>query len=221
MINKRLHIKFNISKARVLFVAFGLLLLCDLSISAQQYAYIPAANVTRSNSEEINQARADLQSLLYHRDKYDLEFQMKEIKRIKNLELTDDVVINLIETLEDLIEKERIILPEEKAEADNFVFIKNFNKEFSLVIDKIARAEDYDKANKLISEALSYFSSDNVTVLVDFASAGEDPVYERPQTIYEFLEYCKFVKQTNFTVSNIKLEENNKIDRLILRKIYE
>ncbi|QCK15347.1 hypothetical protein [Mangrovivirga cuniculi] len=221
MINKRLHIEFKMSNAKILILAVAMLFVCDLSIYAQQYAYIPAANVTRSNSDEINQARADLQSLLYHREKYDLEFQMKEIKRIKNLGLKDDVVINLVKTLEELIEKERVFLPEENTKADNFVFIKNFNKEFSLVIDNIARAEDYDEANEIISEALDYFSSDKVTVLVDFASAGEDPVYERPQTIYEFLEYCKFVKQTNFTVSNLKLEENNKIDRLILRKIYD
>ncbi|WP_169679602.1 hypothetical protein [Marinigracilibium pacificum] len=190
------------------------------TVFGQQYAYIPATNVSLTTSEEINEARADLQSLLYHRDKYDLEIQVREINRVKELGLNDAVVTNLIETLESLIAKESVNLPEKSSSKNNLSFVKSFNKEFALIIDDIAKAKDYDSANVKINEALSFFADQNVTVLVDFASAGEDPVYERPQTIYEFLEYCKFVKQTNFIVSDVVLQEENKIERLILRKIY-
>ena len=167
----------------------------------------------------VEQARNDLNAILDDETLWSLEEKEARVQTIKDWNLQNDEVDDLLFQVEKKLARERAQKDEEerraaeereKANSADAVLGRNFNN--------IARASSVSQANRVISETLGLFESPNVPVLIIIKQNAGFNDYDRPTTIENYLNYVKDQKKATEKVHSIKYNSNGKINELELIK---
>ncbi|NMM49273.1 hypothetical protein [Marinigracilibium pacificum] len=90
---------------------------------------------------------------------------------------------------------------------------KDFNE-----LAELSKTFYYDKINDKIDEIFSYYESKNTPVLTVVSFSGERPIFDRPMTIDQYLNYLKDKKVFNLSIYEITVNKDGKITKLVLSK---
>ena len=167
----------------------------------------------------VEQATKDLNAILDDETLWTLEEKEARVQTIKDWNLQNAEVDDLLFQVEKKLARERAQREEEERinaqqqqqqQSANVVLEGNFNS--------IARAGNVAQANRLISETLGLFESKNTPVLIIIKQNQGFNDYDRPQTIENYLNYLKDQKKSTEKVFDIKYNSNGKINELELIK---
>jgi len=184
--------------------------------SKQQLAKEAAEAEFKSRVEE---AVRDLNAILDDETLWSLEEKEARVQTIKDWNLQNAEVDDLISQVEKKLARERAQKVEEErraaekneiANAADAVLGRNFTS--------IANAGNASQANRVINETLSLFESPNVPVLIIIKQNQGFNDYDRPTTIEKYLNYLKDQKKVDEKVFDIKYNANGKINELELIK---
>ena len=164
---------------------------------------------------KVEQATKDLNAILDDETLWSLEEKEARVKTIKDWNLQNAEVDDLIFQVEKKLARERAQKEEEErnkkeAESANTTLEKNFTS--------IARSSSVSQANRTINETLGLFESPNVPVLIIIKQNAGFNDYDRPTTIENYLNYLKDQKKATEKVHEIKYNANGKINELELIK---
>ena len=160
----------------------------------------------------VEQAVQDLNAILDDETLWTLEEKEARVQTIKDWNLQNVEVDDLIYQVEKKLARERAQKEEEreKANAADVVLGRNFSS--------IANAGSVSQANRIISETLGLFESPNTPVLIIIKQNQGFNDYDRPTTIEKYLNYLKDQKKPAEKVHDIKYNANGKINELELIK---
>lgn len=168
---------------------------------------------------KVADAIKDLNAILDDETLWTLEEKETRVQTIKNWNLQNAEVDDLLFQVEKKLARERAQKNEEErraaeerehAQSTNVVLENNFRS--------IANAGSISQANRVINETLGMFESNNVPVLIIISQAGGFNDYDRPTTIENYLNYLKDQKISRNSVNDIKYNANGKISELELIK---
>ena len=167
----------------------------------------------------VEQAVKDLNAILDDETLWSLEEKEARVQTIKDWNLQNAEVDDLLFQVEKKLARERAQKDEEerraaeereKANAADAVLGRNFNS--------IANASSVNQANRVINETLGMFESPNVPVLIIIKQNAGFNDYDHPTTIEQYLNYVKDQKKATEKVYQIKYNANGKINELELIK---
>ena len=167
----------------------------------------------------VEQATKDLNAILDDETLWTLEEKEARVQTIKDWNLQNAEVDDLLFQVEKKLARERAQKEEEdrinaeqqqQQQSANVVLEGNFNS--------IARAGNVAQANRIISETLGLFESKNTPVLIIIKQNQGFNDYDRPQTIENYLNYLKDQKKATEKIFDIKYNSNGKINELELIK---
>ena len=167
----------------------------------------------------VEQAVKDLNAILDDETLWSLEEKEARVQTIKDWNLQNAEVDDLIFQVEKKLARERAQRDEEErraaqereqAAAVDVVLGRNFNS--------IANAGSTSQANRVINETLDMFESPNTPVLLIIKQNAGFNDYDRPTTIEKYLNYVKDQKKASEKVHDIKYNANGKINELELIK---
>ena len=163
----------------------------------------------------VAEAVKDLTAILDDETLWSLEEKEARVQTIKDWNLQNAEVDDLLFQVEKKLARERAQKEEEErnkqeVQAANVTLEQNFNS--------IARAGSVMQANRIIDETLSAFESPNVPVLIIIKQNAGFNDYDRPTTIEKYLNYVKDQKKATEKVYDIKYNANGKINELELIK---
>ncbi|MBN1251274.1 MAG: hypothetical protein JXR51_09540 [Bacteroidales bacterium] len=201
---------FNI----VAIIAFSIFLMSSGCKSKKEIVSIDdqTEDVVKVNPE-IEKSKATLQKLIDQYDSYTIEEKEVIIANIKSLDLKNNEIDAMINTLETKIAEEKAKIKKENEDA-----AKPENK-LKKYFDEIANASSETDADNKINQALQMFSSASSNVLIIISENDNMKDYDKPTNISKYLNYLKDTKTNVNIVNEIKFDENNKIKTLILKKI--
>ena len=168
---------------------------------------------------KVAEAIKDLNAILDDETLWTLEEKEARVQTIKNWNLQNAEVDDLLFQVEKKLARERAQKNEEErraaeerehAQSTNVVLENNFRS--------IANAGSISQANRVINETLGMFEPNNVPVLIIISQAGGFNDYDRPTTIENYLNYLKDQKISRNSVNDIKYNANGKISELELIK---
>ena len=168
---------------------------------------------------KVEQAIADLNAILDDETLWTLEEKEARVQNIKDWNLQNAEVDDLIFQVEKKLARERAQRDEEErraaqereqANSADVVLGRNFNS--------IANASSTSQANRVINETLELFESPNTPVLLIIKQNAGFNDYDRPTTIEKYLNYVKDQKKASEKVHDIKYNANGKINELELIK---
>ena len=173
-----------------------------------------------ARAENIAKARADLLSVINDQGSMTIEEKEEVVARIKDMNLQDAEIQNLIDQAEALIADERAAArtapPEERStESSGAVTDESLSNTFR----DIANASEGEASFK-IREAMSMFASPDTPVLIVISESGDQVDYDEPTTIKKYLEYLKDTRNAPATVKNLEFDANGKIKEVELIKNY-
>ena len=167
----------------------------------------------------VDQAVKDLNAILDDETLWSLEEKEARVQTIKDWNLQNAEVDDLLYQVEKKLARERAQKDEEerraaeereKANAADVVLGRNFNS--------IANASSISQANRVINETLGMFESPNTPVLIIIKQNAGFNDYDRPTTIEKYLNYVKDQKKATEKVHEIKYNSNGKINEIELIK---
>ena len=164
---------------------------------------------------KVEQAIKDLNAILDDETLWSLEEKEARVQTIKDWNLQNAEVDDLIFQVEKKLARERAQKEEEErnkqeAQAANVTLERNFSS--------IARSGSVSQANRLINETMDMFESPNVPVLIIINQSAGFNDYDRPTTIEKYLNYLKDQKISPNQVHEIKYNNSGKINELELIK---
>ena len=168
---------------------------------------------------KVEQAIADLNAILDDETLWTLEEKEARVQTIKDWNLQNAEVDDLIFQVEKKLARERAQRDEEErraaqereqAAAVDVVLGRNFNS--------IANASSTSQANRVINETLDMFESPNTPVLLIIKQNAGFNDYDRPTTIEQYLNYVKDQKKATEKVHEIKYNNSGKINEIELIK---
>lgn len=174
---------------------------------------------------KIDRATKDLTAILNDETSWTLAEKETRLATIKEWQLQDEHVLDLIDQVEDklsreraeanrMAEEERLRKEEEARQAREAAKYGSLESQFLA----IAGAPDMAAANEKIARTLTLFSSPDVPVLIIISQAGGFNDYDRPTTIGKYLDYLKDQKVYTNTIEQVKYDSNGKITELELIK---
>lgn len=174
---------------------------------------------------KIDRATKDLTAILNDETSWTLEEKETRVATIKEWNLQDENVSELIDQVEDklsreraeanrMAEEERLRKEEEARQAREAAKYGSLESQFLA----IASAPDMAAANEKIARTLTLFSSPDVPVLIIISQAGGFNDYDRPTTIGKYLDYLKDQKVYTNAIEQVKYDSNGKITELELIK---
>jgi len=177
-------------------------------------------------ANKIAQAKASLTDLLRDDNPKTYEEKVAELKRIKDMQLRDPEVEQLIDQVEtklaaeyqEILRKQEEEKKRQEAEALRLkkqAELDNINAHFLSIAD----AANATEANLRIQQTLTYYASPEVPVLLIINVFGDNQKdYDKPTTIGHYLNYLKDVKTYNRQIEAIKFDENHKVIEIELIK---
>ena len=168
---------------------------------------------------KVEQAVKDLNAILDDETLWTLEEKEARVQTIKDWNLQNAEVDDLLIQVEKKLARERAQKEEEerraaeereRANATDVVLGRNFNS--------IANAGSVSQANRVINETLGMFESPNTPVLIIIKQNQGFNDYDRPTTIEKYLNYVKDQKKATEKVNDIKYNDQGKINELELIK---
>ncbi len=166
---------------------------------------------------KVADAIKDLNAILNDETVWTLEEKENRVKTIKDWNLQNAEVDDLLFQVEKKLARERA-MAERLAEQENQTGAQAMGNTLETKFRNIAVASSTDQANRMINETLGLFESNNVPVLIIISQAGGFNDYDRPTTIAKYLNYLKDQKASKNKVYDIKYNGNGKISELELIK---
>jgi hypothetical protein len=187
---------------------------------------LAAQEAEAARARKIAKAKADLEALLSADNTMSLDEKERQLQAIKDMEIDDPEIQELITQVEDKLRRDREALQaQERAEQLARERRERLREESSSdrmnledYFAQISSATSVASANSLINQALDLFASDQVPVLVIIHRSGETVDYDRPTTIRKYLEYLKDQKVNRNAVENVVYNSDGKIIELELIK---
>lgn len=106
--------------------------------------------------------------------------------------------------------------PAEEVKKTTTVPERTLEEKLQGYFDEIANARDVNLANRNISEALSYFASNDAPVFVVFYREGGQKDYDKPTDILKHLNYLKDQKKNPYKIDRVIYNDQGKIEELEL-----
>lgn len=177
-------------------------------------------------ANQIAQAKASLIDLLREDNPKSYEEKVAELKRIKDLQLRDPEIEKLIDQVEAKLEAEyqAILLKKEQEKKQQEMEALRLKKQAELDninahFISVAQATNAAEANLRIQQALTYYASTEVPVLLIINIYGDNQKdYDRPTTISQYLNYLKDVKSYDRSIEAVKFDASHKIIEIELIK---
>jgi len=193
--------------------------------SCKSQKKIAAEQADAAEARKIAKAKADLEELLSDNTGLILNEKESRLKVIKDLNIEDSEVQELIVKVEEKLKRERdTFLAKEKAEKLAREREEKLRREgseqkglddyFSL----IANSTNLATSNRYVNEAIKLFASEDTPVLIIVSKSGNIVDYDRPTTIRRYLEYIKDQKVSRNKIENVVYDANGKITELELIK---
>ena len=164
---------------------------------------------------KVEQAVKDLNAILDDETLWSLEEKEARVKTIKDWNLQNAEVDDLIFQVEKKLARERAQKEEEERNKQE---AQNANTTLERNFATIAQSGSVSQANRTINETLGLFESPNVPVLIIINQSAGFNDYDRPTTIEKYLNYVKDQKKAAEKVHEIKYNANGKINELELIK---
>ncbi len=177
-------------------------------------------------ANKIAQSKASLVDLLRDDNPKTYEEKVAELNRIKDLQLRDPEIEQLIDQVDTKLRAEyQVILKKQAEEAERQkteairlkkqAELDNINAHFI----SVANAANTMEANLRIQQALTYFASPEVPVLLIINIYGDNQKdYDKPTTIGHYLNYLKDIKTYNRQIESVKFDVNHKVIEIELIK---
>lgn len=184
---------------------------------------IAAEKAAAERAAKIEQAKKDLLMIINDQGDMLLEEKEDKVSEIKGMNLQDPETDALIQRAEETIDKEKAEMKRMEEERKRMereaqqAEEQKFSKIESL-LDGIANTKSMEMANTRINEALRFFASPDVPVLVIVYMEGSTKDYDKPTTIRKYLEYIKDQGKNVNTIHNVQFDANGKITELELIK---
>lgn len=171
----------------------------------------------------VNKAKQDLQSFIDGSSTLPLDAKENRLEEIKNQNIDDPEIAELISKAEKVLENERSELIkkelEEKRKAEEAAKrLENTNVMIEDYFASVASASSTSEANLFINEALKLFSSTDSPVLIIISKTMDAVDYDRPTTILNYLNYLKDTGNNINRIHNVKYDDFGKITELELIK---
>lgn len=207
-----------------------LILVFIVAISAGEFSCksqkkIAAEEAAAANSRKIAKAKADLEELLSDNSGLALDEKESRLNFIKDMNIEDPEVVELIVKVEEKLTREReALMAKERAEKlarEREEALRREGAEQKGLDDYfglIANSTNLATSNRYIGEALNLFASEEVPVLVIVSKSGNIVDYDRPTTIRKYLEYLKDQKVVRNKIENVVYDSEGKITELELIK---
>lgn len=178
----------------------------------------------REYAEKVENAKAELRAILNDDGTMPLSEKERRLINIREQNLNDPEVQDLIAQVEAKIiaekeELERIRAEEERKKKEEEE--KKDQQKFNYLDDyfeQIASSRSYEEANEKIKDAIKLFSDENAPVLIIISQAGGITDYDKPTTIREYLHYLKDQKRYTSKVYQVKTDDYGLITELELIK---
>ena len=181
---------------------------------------------------QLETATADLNAIINGTTEWSLADQQARINAIKAMEFKEkdrNTINDLIERAEAVVKEKMDAQKAEEARKAEEERLRQAELERQRAsqgpqtIDEymtaIAKANDVNKANSLINNALGLFASPDVPVLIIISVYGNNNYdYDRPTTAAAYLNYLKDQRKVNARVHNVVRNEAGKITELELIK---
>ena len=167
---------------------------------------------------KVEQAVTDLNAILDDETLWTLEEKEARVQTIKDWNLQNAEVDDLLFQVEKKLARERAQKEEEEREANEREKASTTNAVLESNFNSIAKASSVSQANRTINETLNMFESPNTPVLIIIKQNAGFNDYDRPTTIEKYLNYVKDQKKATEKVFNIKYNSNGKINELELIK---
>lgn len=207
-----------------------LILVFIVAISAGEFSCksqkkIAAEEAAAAESRKIAKAKADLEELLSDNSGLALDEKESRLKFIKDMNIEDPEVNELIVKVEEKLTREReALMAKERAEKlarEREEALRREGAEQKGLDDYfglIANSTNLATSNRYIGEALNLFASEEVPVLIIVSKSGNIVDYDRPTTIRKYLEYLKDQKVVRNKIENVVYDSEGKITELELIK---
>lgn len=190
--------------------------------SSQKAAEKEAAE---AQARKIAKAKADLEELLSDNSGLTLDEKESRLKVIKDMNIEDAEVKELIVKVDEKLTREREALTAkeraEKLAREREEALRREGeekKDLDDYFDLIAGSTNLATSNRYIGEALQLFATEDVPVLIIVSRSGDIVDYDRPTTIKKYLEYLKDQKVIRNKIENVVYDANGKITELELIK---
>ena len=167
----------------------------------------------------VEQAVKDLNAILDDETLWTLEEKEARVQTIKDWNLQNAEVDDLLFQVEKKLARERAQKEEEERDKnEQQQQTQSTNATLEGNFGSIARAGSATQANRIINETLGMFESANTPVLIIIKQNQGFNDYDRPTTIEKYLNYVKDQKKATEKVFDIKYNYNGKINELELIK---
>jgi len=177
-------------------------------------------------ANQIALAKASLIDLLSDNNPKSYDEKLAELNRLKGIQLRDPQVEQLIAQVDTKLAVEYEQLLREQEERKRQAEIDARKEEKQAEIDNInahfvgvATSNNTAEANLRIQQALTYYASPDVPVLLIINIYGDNQKdYDKPTTIGHYLNYLKDIKSYDRTIESIKFDVNRKVIEIELIK---
>lgn len=188
---------------------------------------IAAEKAAAELAQKIEQAKQDMLKVINDKGTMTIAQKEDKVSQVKGMNLNDPELNALIEKAEEVIARERKEAErlrkekEEQAKKKEEQVKKEEEQKFTKIedyLDGIAATRSLEMSNTRINEALKFFSSPDVPVLIVIYSDGDIKDYDKPTTIKKYLEYLRDQGKNPNNIYNIQYDANGKITELELIK---
>jgi hypothetical protein len=187
--------------------------------SCKSQKKIAAEEAAAAEARKIAKAKADLEELLSDNSGLTLDEKESRLRVIKDMNIDDAEVQELIVKVEEKLKREReALIAKERAERLARERESTEQKGLDDYFNLIANSTNLATSNRYIGEALDLFASEDVPVLIIISKSGNIVDYDRPTTIRKYLEYLKDQSIVRNKIENVVYDANGKITELELIK---
>lgn len=172
---------------------------------------------------KVDQAKKDLTAIINGSTNWTSDQMTERISKIKTYNIDDSEIKDLIIQAEQKVEEVRATelrqAEEERLRREEEAKIRAAQSEFAVIdnqLNGIAAAGSIDGANNQIQQALTYFETSDIPVLIIISKSEGFNDYDRPTTISKFLNYLKDKKIYKYKVESVKRNSLGKITELEL-----
>lgn len=172
----------------------------------------------------VAEAVRDLNAILNDQTTWTLEEKENRVQTIKDWNLQNAEVDALLLQVERKLARERAQAAQnaeaERLAAEAAARANEPKNRLTTAFNSIVNATNVTQANRLISETLQMFASNDVPVLIIISQAGgpDNIDYDRPTTIENYLNYLKDQHVNRNDVHELKFNEAGKITEVELLK---
>mgnify|MGYP006935328191 CR=1 FL=1 len=171
----------------------------------------------------VDQAKKDLNAIINGSTNWTADEMQSRIDVIKSNNIDDQEVKDLIVQAEEKVTEVRAAElrreEEERMRREEEARIRAAQSEFAVIDNQfsgIAGAVGVDAANNGIQQALSYYETPDIPVLIIISKSAGFNDYDRPTTISKFLNYLKDKKEYKYKVESVKRNQLGKITEVEL-----